>query len=246
MVTNRPAKAYSIGWDVGGWNCDRNSKSRDAIVIITENLTLVGEPWRGNLREAINKACTARDWLSQLFNLCKNNLADSNFEVTLGIDTPLGFSTEFQKLITSRIPQGNVGLSDTNQYLYRKTERLLFERHKRPLSAIKDMIGSQATKGMHVLAKFAPRSQSCGVWCDDERNLTAIEAYPASCKESHLTKKLLSEIKLPLANEDIRDAAICAVVAHLFRTSRGELWAPDDAIPASEGWIWLPKDAIAA
>jgi hypothetical protein len=25
------ASAFFIGWDVGGWNCDDNSKSRDAL-----------------------------------------------------------------------------------------------------------------------------------------------------------------------------------------------------------------------
>ena len=245
MNTSRQVDAYSIGWDVGGWNCDRNAKSRDAIVILNENLGIVGMPWRGNLRETINKSSTSQDWVSQLFGLCKSSLTHNNFEVTLAIDTPLGFSTEFQSLITSRMAQSIVGRSDTNQYLYRRAERLLFERHKKPLSAIKDMIGSQATKGMHVLAKFARNVQSCGVWSDSGRNLIAIEAYPASCKESRLIKALLNGIKLPATNEDIRDAAICAVVAHIFRTNRGKLWSPSNEIPTNEGWIWLPKDAFA-
>jgi predicted nuclease with RNAse H fold len=244
MNANRQTSAYSIGWDVGGWNCDHNAKSRDAIVIVNEKLDLVGTPWRGNLRETINKASTSREWLSQLFDLCKNHLTNSNIEVTLAIDTPLGFSTEFQNLITRRTPQSTIGLSESNQYLYRKTERQLFERHKKPLSAIKDMIGSQATKGMHVLAKFAHHSHSCGVW-DDRQILTAIEAYPASCKKSALTSKLLKNINLRMANDDIHDAAICAVVAHIFRTNRGELWPPSNEIPINEGWIWLPKDAFA-
>ena len=104
MTANRQATAYSIGWDVGGWNCDRNTKSRDAIVILNENLGIVGQPWRGNLRETINKASTSRDWVSRLFDLCKISLLDTNIAVTLAIDTPLGFSTEFQNLITSRTP----------------------------------------------------------------------------------------------------------------------------------------------
>ena len=49
--TKRPS--FFIGWDVGGWNCDNNSNSRDAIVILDDDLTLVGKPWRGNLRESI-------------------------------------------------------------------------------------------------------------------------------------------------------------------------------------------------
>lgn len=246
MNRNRQTKTYSIGWDVGGWNCDYNAKSRDAIVILSENQNIVGEPWRGNLRETINKASTSQEWVCQLFDLCHSDLTDNTVEVTLAIDAPLGFSTEFQNLITSRTTQSTIGPSTTNQYLYRKTERLLFERHKRPLSAIKDMIGSQATKGMHVLAKFAGRVQSCGVWSDDGQTLTMIEAYPSCCKESRIVKELLNAIRLCAVNGDIQDAAICAVIAHLFRAKRSELWLPSSEIPTNEGWIWLPKDTFAA
>lgn len=244
MNKNRQINAYSIGWDVGGWNCDRNAKSRDAIIILNENLGIVGKPWRGNLRQTINEATTSRDWVSQLFDLCDNGLADSDVAVTLAIDIPLGFSTEFQNLITSRIPQSFIGLSGTNQYLYRKTERLLLEHHKTPLSAIKDMIGSQATKGMHVLAKFTPHSLSCGVW-SDRQILTAIEAYPACCKKSSLINNLLNKINLRAAHPDIHDAAICAIVAHMFRSRPDQLWPPSAEIPSNEGWIWIPKDALA-
>lgn len=31
-----------IGWDVGGWNCDRNRLSRDALVVVDHNLHVVG------------------------------------------------------------------------------------------------------------------------------------------------------------------------------------------------------------
>ena len=40
------------------------------------------------------------------------------------------------------------------------------------------MIDSQATKGVHVLARFAPEIVECGAWSDGS-NLTAIEAYPS-------------------------------------------------------------------
>jgi hypothetical protein len=45
------------------------------------------------------------------------------------------------------------------------------------------MIGSQATKGMHVLACFARKMAECGVWSDGS-NLTTMEAYPSACKRS--------------------------------------------------------------
>lgn len=213
-------------------------------MILNERLKVIGTPWRGNLRETINNATNSREWVSHLFSRCKIAPSSSDAKVTLAIDAPLGFSTEFQNLITSRQAHSSIGLSPTNQYLYRKTERLLFERGvARPLSAVKDMIGSQATKAMHVVAKFAHHTQSCGVWTDGQY-LTAIEAYPACCQNSALTKNERKKISLDDENNDIQDATTCAVIAHLFRTKRGELRPPDSSVPDSEGWIWLPTDAL--
>jgi len=61
---------YFVGWDVGGWNCDRNAKSRDAVLILDEPLRIVGGSWRGNLRDAINEADTTREFVGGLFKLC--------------------------------------------------------------------------------------------------------------------------------------------------------------------------------
>jgi hypothetical protein len=52
--------AFYIGWDVGGWNCDKNGKSRDALVILDADMNLIGKPWRGNLSETINAAAEGR------------------------------------------------------------------------------------------------------------------------------------------------------------------------------------------
>ena len=95
----------------------------------------------------------------------------------------MGFSDAFTRLVSRQDHAGEVGSSATNPYLFRHTERYLFEHGLKPLSAIKDMIGSQATKGMHVLARFTPKVQRCGVWTDGA-GLTAIEAYPSACKGS--------------------------------------------------------------
>ena len=48
--------AFYVGWDVGGWNCDKNGKSRDTIAILNAVLQVAGSAWRGNLRDTINKA----------------------------------------------------------------------------------------------------------------------------------------------------------------------------------------------
>ena len=127
-------------------------------------------------------------------------------------------------------------------HLFRQTERYLFEHGLKPLSAIKDMIGSQATKGMHVLAKFAPIVKSCGVWTDGVA-LTAIEAYPSACKKSAIIKKLRSGYQA-LGHDDGEDALTCALLAYLFAEQREALAAPGPSVRVREGWIWVPKDAV--
>jgi len=233
--------SHYIGWDVGGWNCDRNGKSRDAIVILDSSLSIIGEPWRGNLRIHINKAETTDEWIQALFSLC-GSYAGKDARCVLGIDTPLGFSDEFVCLAADRVSTGEIATSATNPYLFRRTERFLFEQGLKPLSAVAHMIGSQATKGMHVLAKFVPEIQGSGAWSDGNR-LTAIEAYPAACKNSAIIKGLRENFQ-GLDHEDKEDAFTCALVAHLYAEQRDKLIEPDESVPQNEGWIWVPKDGL--
>lgn len=231
---------HFIGWDVGGWNCDKNSKSRDAIAILDPELRLVGKPWRGNLTSTINAASEATAWVSALFELC--DAEAHHGAVVIGVDTPLGFPAAFLRLAGGRIPSAPPGKSCENPYLFRATERYLFERGKSPLSAIKDMIGSQATKGMHALARFAPNMLECGVWGDGQ-SLRAIEVYPSSCKASSTVWNLRRRYE-SLADSDREDALTCAVIAHLFVSRRAEMVDPPIAVAKEEGWIWLPTDAL--
>ena len=105
------------------------------------------------------------------------------------------------------------------------------------------MIGSQATKGMHALARFAPWVVEGGVW-GDGNNLTAIEAYPSVCKSSE-TIQTLRQPYPSLAHEDYEDALTCAIVAYLFAVRREALMPPIRSVSPSEGWIWVPTDAFA-
>lgn len=233
---------YYIGWDVGGWNCDKNSKSRDAIVILDASLAIVGQPWRGNLGSQINTAETSGAWIQALFQLCAADQPQTGLHFYLAIDIPLGFSQEFVSLITELRGVATLGDSSSNPYLYRRTERMLFEQGLAPLSPIKDMIGSQATKGMHVLARFARETTSCGVWTDGHA-LTVLEAYPSGCRRSATIGWLRSHYDA-LGHEDKEDALTCALVAYLYAKRRELLVAPTGDIPASEGWIWVPKDVL--
>ncbi len=258
-----PVHSLYIGWDVGGWNCERNANSRDALVVLDARRNLLGKPWRGNLRSAINQAGTTAEWIQSLLQCCQVDWQGSALpNVVLAIDTPLGFSLAFQQLITGQGGAGTIDDSATNPYLFRHTERFLFQHGLSPLSAIKDMIGSQATKGMHALARFAPQQPSVGVWAGEQ--LQAVEAYPAACKNSPTMAALLAPFiieqqidVLPAASiwqgatfiegidhDDKRDAMICALLAWLFANEPEKLQPPDAEAPLSEGWIFVPKDGL--
>ena len=247
MSTGMQAPAFFIGWDVGGWNCDKNGESRDAIVILDAGLAIVGTPWRGNLRKSINASTTSRAWVEALFALCGAAPPPITACVTLAIDTPLGFSQAFVALVSGLTYLEPLESSATNPYLFRQTERRLFAQGIRPLSAVKDMIGSQATKGMHALAKFAPQIQRSGVWSDGAA-LTAIEAYPAPCKHSDLMARLLQRYKdwRQANHQDKVDALTCALIAYCFHVQPETLARPDGDVPVSEGRIWLPHDVLTA
>lgn len=253
-----------IGWDVGGWNCDRNANSRDALVVLDAQRRLLGKTWRGNLRSVINQASSTEEWIQSLLRCCQVEWQGSAPpKVVLAIDTPLGFSLAFQQLITCQGLADTIDDSACNPYLFRHTERYLFQHGLSPLSAVKDMIGSQATKGMHALAKFAPQQPSPGVWAGGDQ-LLAIEAYPSACKNSPTTAGLLTPfiVEQPfdvkqtasiwqgatfvdvIDHDDKRDALVCGLLAWLFANEPEKLQPPDANTPLSEGWIFVPRDGL--
>lgn len=241
-----------IGWDVGGWNCDRNRLSRDALVVVDHNLHVLGKLWRGNLRERINQADTTLSFVQALLDCCQiEEPLTSATQIVLGIDTPLGFSSEFMDLLANGQAAAKVHGSATNPYLFRFTERFLFENGLAPLSAIKDMIGSQATKGMHVLACFIPERSQCGVWTDNSF-ATTIEVYPSSAKRSVTVNDLrsqclgLSNLSISDWHEDEQDALTAALLAWMFRFKPELMAWPLSEAPAREGWIFVPSDSLSS
>ncbi len=147
------------------------------------------------------------------------------------------FPEAFTRLVTCGETADRIGQSSaTNPYLFRETERRL-AGEKMPLSAIKDMIGSQSTKAMHVVARFAPTPETCGVWTDRDRRLTIIETYPGLCcarlQDPHPKKEG--------RDADVRDARVCAKVALDFTLCRERLEGPPARSPESEGWIWAQR-----
>jgi hypothetical protein len=230
-----------IGWDVGGWNCDKNPNSRDALVVLDGSGARLGQPWRGNLRETLNTATIAADFLTAILALCKLP-APASPRATIAIDAPLGFPAAFAQLITGGAALSQIGQSAANPYLYRATERRLVAEGVTPLSAVKDMIGSQSTKAMHAVARFAQRSMT-GVWSDG-RQLTMIETYPALCRKR--SPNLFNDLALATNSKeaDIMDAEVCAYIARTFALEPNCLEAPPPDVPPSEGWIWAPVPKI--
>ena len=235
-------KCY-IGWDVGGWNCDNNQKSKDALVVVDCECKEDLGHWRGNLRNTINEYDNTHEFIAEISDLCGVSDTDTT-SIVMAIDTPLGFPTAFVDLVTRQKSACEIGeKSGVNPYLFRQTERYLFEHGLHPLSSVKDMIGSQATKGMHFLSKFASKQLSRGIWTDGS-SLTVIEAYPSACKKSSIVRKYCEKIGETFMYEDINDALTCTVIAYLFDRYRGKLQQPTNQINLNEGWIWVPKDAI--
>ena len=105
---------FFIGWDVGAWYCDDKKRSQDSVVILDGDLNIVGSPWRGNLRESLNNATSALDWILTVHRYCEGGEPPENTLFTIAIDTPLGFSEPFLQLSTCLRLAEPVGARNTN------------------------------------------------------------------------------------------------------------------------------------
>ncbi|WP_294947100.1 DUF429 domain-containing protein [Sulfurivirga sp.] len=231
---------FYLGWDVGGWHCDHNRNSRDAIAVLDEEGELIGWPWRGNLLPLINMADTVEGWLTGLFERCELEI-DVSVRCVLAIDAPLGWPQALLHLAHGQPANHVPERQRENPYLYRLTERLLFERALRPLSAVQDMIGSQATKAMHVCTRLTPEQMAHGVWSSTDGRLIVLETYPAALKRSAMVVQALPRSARSYSGDRL-DAIYCATLARLFDQYPDSVWSPEWSAPAEEGWIWVPRD----
>lgn len=239
-----------LGWDVGGWNCDRNLKSRDALCALElgdSGPAVVGKAWRGNVRDLLvaHEGSALVDAMLQRLGLA----ADESTHVTVAIDAPLGWPARMIDLVTQGALVDVPPEADKNPYLFRAQDLALFTMGHRPLSMVRDMIGSQSTKGIHFLQQARLRRIATGVWGRD--GTVAIETYPAPALRDdseirELTPPLLAdatgrESKPPSDpwRADVRDAIACALVALLHRRRPERLTAPGETADPTEGWIWL-------
>lgn len=252
-------QAWYIGWDVGAWNCEKNANSRDALLVLNPQCEMVGRPWRGNLRNTIAAAASYTDWLFTVAKLCqlddKNKAALTTQNMVMAIDTPLGFSNGLLQLLQGEAVATPFTASWDNPYLYRHTERELFAHGFSPLSAVKDMIGSQATKGLHLLRKFGFTPNPKGVWqlnqssqsSQNQCQYCALESYPTVLKTSALVAQYIEQLRSQTDfnnwHQDIQDAAYCAIAALLYQQQPNTMATPTDDV-TTEGWIYVPKECL--
>lgn len=239
-----------LGWDVGAWNCDRNRESRDAVCALEVGASgprVVGQPWRGNFRDLLvaHEGSALIDALLRRLDVA----TDRTRHLTVAIDTPLGWPRRMIELVTTGAVVEVPPEADKNPYLFRAQDLALFTKGHRPLSMVRDMIGSQSTKGIHFLQRARLLPAGTGVWGRD--STVAIETYPAAAvrdvEVARLTSQLLADLigrenkqRSDAWQADIRDAISCALVALLHRSQPERLEAPDEGADATEGWIWLP------
>lgn len=244
-----------LGWDVGAWNCDRNRESRDALCALRMGASgpeLHGTPWRGNLRDVLvrHEGDGLIDALLGCVGVVRNEA-----RVTIAIDTPLAWPRKMLELVTAGSTCDVPAEADKNPYLFRRQELTLFECGRRPLSVVRDMIGSQSTKGGHFLRRAQLAPASLGVW--GLGRVTAIETYPAvalaTAEFANQTAQVLTGLlKRETQNRseawrtDVRDAIACGLVAMLHRRQPQRLEAPSAEADSAEGWIWLPTRFKAA
>lgn len=161
----------------------------------------------------------------------------------MGIDTPLSFSRGFIDLIVHHQEAGDIGGSQENPYLYRETEMFWFRQGLKPLSPLKDMIGSQATKGVHFLAKFARTSREAGLWTNRHR-WQIFETYPSGLKRSQSLQGKVHPETMKNRHQDEIDAYWCALGARVLGEEREKMVGPSVCRNPDPGWIWLPKDLL--
>lgn len=245
---------YYVGWDVGAWHCDRNAESRDALVVLTDEpagLIPVGRPFWGNLRPDLSAHC-GPELLSAILGRCDVPLAGAE-HVVVTIDTPLAWPTAALRLLASGTTAAVPEASQDDPYLFRQSERLLFQHGYRPLSVVRDMISSQSLKGIHTLQRLGARQERVGVWTLRAGSLQVdlIETYPApyaklADRRDAQLETLVAQIPPTKGSaarlQDTRDALFCAWLGSRFLHARESLLPPDADAPTDEGWIWLPRE----
>lgn len=225
---------YYVGWDVGAWYCDKNSRSRDAIYVLDENKEEVASR-RQVIRRELNDCNSIHEFLNKILGLSTNRQFNAADQFVFAIDAVFSFPYGVTELLAGEnyILEADAwgeGKSIQNSLLFRYTERFVAGKIRKPLSVIQDSIGSQSTKAMYFLRHFQFKQENVGIWETTNGNI-AIETYPSIVGEK---------------GKDLDDARICANLAWQFMHDKNSLYQPDNETEhlktiKKEGWIWFPQ-----
>lgn len=240
-------KTYYVGWDVGAWHCDKNTNSRDAIVIQdkeSEDVFL----FYGNATNFFGE-----ENLDAFFRaLFPDHITENEQnEYKIAVDAVLGWPKEFIALITGKDINTDIlpKCKKENCFLLRECERELPFEDIQPLSAVQDMLGSQSTKVLFFLRKFGFNNEG-SFWSKD--GSMVYETYPAIIAKMLEDKDLPNVSKFyhavsrqngrksieyePQKNhQDFKDALLALAA---LKTGFKE---PEKQVNKIEGWIWLPE-----
>lgn len=240
-------KIIGIGWDVGGWMGNNHG-----VAICEWDPATNTIDWRGTPTEiAIPKNGIS---LQHLIGTVDPTFSlDDRSQYIIGVDAPLGYPKAFIQFINGEInPVEKSEKEIYNPLAYRYTDRVIYETiGKKPLSAVFDRIGNNATAAIshaHMWEKrdgFKIYPMAKQVKTDKK---IIIEVYPALVKASkaseahaNLRQYLPTNVK---PGTDAYDACICALYAIAFGADDAPL--PSIAHPPAhaeevvkeEGWIY--------
>lgn len=237
---------YYVGWDVGGWYCDQNASSRDAIVVLGSD----GKEVEGCKKRRVVRGELGKKHIHEFLNaFFKTNLFGEKDSFIFAIDAVFSFPGGMSALLSGGPfdldgDAWKAGGSMDNPLLFRYTERFVRKTTgKKPLSVIQDSIGSQAAKAIYFLRHFGFVQRDVGIWKNG--SAAAVETYPSVEGEK---------------GDDVADAETCARLAKKFAQNSELLFRPDDGYDKTsfesrreyretiktEGWIWFSKEKAVA
>lgn len=247
---DKEIKAKVIGWDVGGWSGKHHGLAILEISAdkITLNQALSGGPFsleqtKARLKEALQ----------------------GTTKVQIGIDAPLGFPEDFQRLIQHELSPELKG----SRLSWRATGQFCKKTlQKAPLSPSFSFLTSNATVALALLHELKLEHPLAILPFDQGSKMEARELYPGLLKSPLFPeelkacfRKFLQSIGMQHTkgqayyweNEgpktDFLDALVCAWYAAAFLDLSSPLFpAMETIIPAKfeeeakkEGWIYYPK-----
>lgn len=257
-----PEAVLCLGWDVGGWHGERDGVA--ALLLHPDGtITRVGRTGCHALGPVIAASALSLEHLAALAGVA--HLVPRAARIVVGIDAPLAFPRAFAEVVSGppeavRTPFGGVpfGRFIDNPLAFRHTDRVVFaETGKLPLSPALDSLTNNATKARAAAAQLrarTPAEVSVLPFTPDGACVAMLEVYPAlwkpfrSRQAAPAALRELLDAYYAVADEDERDALLCALVAASYeatRTGRAGCWlprvrCPKATDPVTEGWIYFP------